>query len=65
MLQLKWQYLQRNITVVDTMMGPIKEALRETFFPTLFGGAEVDTDFGKILGHSVKHGGLGLTNPWS
>ena len=41
-------------------MGPIEEALREKFFPSLFGGEEIDADFRKILGHCVKHGGLGI-----
>ena len=46
-------------------MVPIKENLSETFFPVLFGGEEVDTDFRKILGHSVKYGGLGILDPQS
>ena len=44
-------------------MGPIEEALREKFFPSLFGGEEITDDFPKILGHSVKHGGLGIPDP--
>ena len=44
-------------------MGPIEEALREKFFPSLFGGEEITADFRKILGHSVKHGGLGIPDP--
>ena len=43
------------------MMGPIEETLREKFFPALFGGEEINTDFRKILCPSVKHGGLGIT----
>ena len=27
------------------------------------GGEEINTDFRKILGHSVKHGGLGILDP--
>ena len=54
-LQLEWQYLQRNFPGVGTMMGPIEEALREKFFPALFGGEEITADFRKILGHIVKH----------
>ena len=42
------------------MMGPIEEALREKFFPALFGGEEITADFIEILGHSVKHGYLGI-----
>ena len=45
-------------------MGPIEEALREKFFPLLFGGEEITANFRKILGHSVKHGGLGIPDPW-
>ena len=44
-------------------MGPIEEAIREKFFPALFGGEEIDSDFWKTLCHNVKHGGLGITNP--
>ena len=44
-------------------MGPIEEALREKFFPSLFGKEEIDADFRKILGHGVKHGGLGIPDP--
>ena len=40
------------------MMGPIDEALRDKFFPTLLGGKEINANFRQILGHSVKHGGL-------
>ena len=63
LLQLECQYLQRSVTVVVTLMGPIEEALREIFFPALFGGEEITADFRKILGHSVKHGGLGMLDP--
>ena len=44
-------------------MGPIEEALREKFFPSLFGGEDITTNFQKILGHGVKHGGLGIPDP--
>ena len=44
-------------------MGPIEEALREKFFPLLFGGEEINADFRKILGHGVKNGGLGIPDP--
>ena len=44
-------------------MGPIEEALREKILPSLFGGEDIDADFQKILGHSVNHGGLGITDP--
>ena len=63
-MQLMWQYLQRTIPVVGPLMGPIEEALREKFFPALFGGEEINADFRKILGNSVKHGSLGIPDPW-
>ena len=44
-------------------MGSIEEAVREIFFPTLFGGEKINADFWEILRHSVKHGGLGITEP--
>ena len=45
-------------------MGYIEEALREKVSPLLFGGEEITAKFRKILGHSVKHGGLGIPDPW-
>ena len=33
------------------------------FFPALFGGEDINTNFGQTLGHSVKHGGLGIPDP--
>ena len=62
-MQLDWQYLQRTVPGVGTLIGPIEEALREKFFPVLFGGEEITANFQKILGHSVKHDGLGIPNP--
>ena len=46
-LQLKFQYLKRTVPGVGTLMVPIEEAPRETFFPALFRGKEVDADFRK------------------
>ena len=63
-LQLDSQYLQRTVPGVGTLMGPIQEALREKFFPALFGGEDISTNFPQILVHSVKHGGLGIPDPW-
>ena len=59
-LKLKWNYLQRTVLGVGTLIGPIEEALREKSPPTLFGEEEINFNFRKILGHSVKHGGLGI-----
>ena len=53
-----------NVPVVGTTTGPINYSPRETFFTTLFGGGEVDSDFQKIPYHSAKNGGLGITDPW-
>ena len=44
-------------------MSPIENALINTFLPAIFRGGEVYNDFQKILGHSVKHGGLGIPEP--
>ena len=62
-LQLEWQYMQMTVPGVSTMMGPIEEALRDKLFPALFGGEEITANFRQILGHSVKHGGLGIPYP--
>ena len=37
-LQLEWQYLQMIVPGVGTLMGPIEDALRDTFFPALCRG---------------------------
>ena len=63
MLQLDWQYLQRTVPGVVTLRVPIEEAIRKKFFPALFGGEEINADFRKILRHSVKHEGLGISDP--
>ena len=55
--------MKRTVPRVDTLMGTIEEALREKISTTLFGGEEVNADFRKILGHSVKHGSLGILDP--
>ena len=47
-LQSEWQYLQSTVPGVGTLMGPIEEALREKFFPLLFGGEDITADFLKI-----------------
>ena len=36
-LQSECQYLQSTVPGVGTLMGPIEEALRDRFFPLLFG----------------------------
>ena len=63
LLQLEWQYLQRTVPRVGTLMGPIEEAIRENLFPALFGGEDINANFRKILGHSVKHVGLCIPDP--
>ena len=63
-LQIKWQYLQRTVPGVGTLMGPIEEALREKLFPALFRGEEINANFRKMLRHSIKNGGSGIPKPW-
>ena len=46
------------------MMGPTEDSPREALFSAIFGGEEVSANLREILGHSVKHGGLGITDPW-
>ena len=48
---------------VGTLMSLIVESLREKCFPLLFRGEEITANFRKILGHIVKHGGLGIPDP--
>ena len=44
-------------------MGPIEDALREKLFFALLRGKDINANFRKILGHSVKRGGLGIPDP--
>ena len=44
-------------------MGPIEGALRKKFSPALFRGEDINANFRKILGHSVKHRGLCIPDP--
>ena len=53
-LQLEWQYLQRTVPGVGTLMGPIEEALREKFFPSLFRGEEITSDFRKYWAIALR-----------
>ena len=46
-LQSEWQYLQRTVPGVGTLMGPIEEALRENFSPHYLGGRRSTLTFGK------------------
>ena len=41
----------------------MEDELREAFFPALFVGEEFSADLREILGHSMKHGGLGIPDP--
>ena len=63
LIQSEWQYLQRTVPGVGTLMGPIEEALREKCPPLLFGGEEINAEFRKILGHGVKDGVLCIPVP--
>ena len=63
LLQLEQKCLQKHLSGVGALIGHIEEALREKFFPALFRGEEVDADFQKILGHSVKRGSLIILEP--
>ena len=38
-------------------------ALREKIFPAPFRGDDINTNFRKILGRSVRNGGLGIPDP--
>ena len=60
LLQLEWQYLQRTVPGVGSLIGLIEDSLREAFFPALFGREQVISDLKEILGRSVKRGGLGI-----
>ena len=44
-------------------MGRIEEALREKLFLALFRVEDINAEFRQILGHSIKHDGLGILDP--
>ena len=44
-IQLRRKYPQRTVPGVGTMMGPIEEALRETFSLALFSVDEINSEF--------------------
>ena len=46
-LQSEWQYLQRTVPGVGTLMGLIEEALKVKIFHSLFGGRISQPTFGK------------------
>ena len=48
-LQLEWQYLQRTVPGVGTLMGPIEEALRGISPPRYSGGRISTQTSGKSL----------------
>ena len=43
-LQIQWQYLQRAVSGVGSLMCPIEDSLKEAFFPTLLVAEEVSSD---------------------
>ena len=41
----------------------MEDSLKEAFLAALFGGGKVSSDLRELLGHSVKHEGLGIPYP--
>eukprot|EP00957_Ditylum_brightwellii_P181003 13789522-Ditylum_brightwellii.AAC.1 len=64
-LQSEWQYLQRTVPGVGQLMGPIEAALRDKFFPALFGELDLEEveALQAVWGHSVKRASLGIPDP--
>ena len=62
-LQLEWKYPQRTVPGVGSLMGPIEDALKEAFFPALFGEEKIRSNLREILGHCVKQGGICIPDP--
>ena len=63
MMQVMWQYLQRTVPGVGTLMDPIDLSLREEFTPTANRGEEVDDDLIELLGYVLKQVGIGIPYP--
>ena len=62
-LKLKGQYLQRNVPGSGALMEIIESVLRVGFFPSLFGGEEVDDSLRELLRHVVNQVGIGIPYP--
>ena len=63
-LKLNWQYLQRNVARVGTLVEMIESALKGGVFPTLSGGEELDDDLREVLGHGAKRCDIDIPDPW-
>ena len=64
-LQGEWQYLQRMVAGVGEKFAPIEEAISDTFFPALAGGAdgELTEQHQRLRRIGAKEGGLGIRSP--
>ena len=65
-LQAEWQYVCRVVPGIAAELAPVETAIRSNFLPSLFGGSTpmaIDDDFRRLLGHSVKMGGIGIRDP--
>ncbi|KAL7461468.1 hypothetical protein ACHAXS_001898, partial [Conticribra weissflogii] len=65
-LQAEWQYVCRVVPGIAQALAPVEAAIRSDFLPALFGGTtpmSIDDDFRRLLGHSVKMGGIGIRDP--
>eukprot|EP00957_Ditylum_brightwellii_P136372 10400517-Ditylum_brightwellii.AAC.1 len=61
-LQAEWQYLQRTVPRVGNHMGALEALLADDFIPALFGGLPPE-GIRAVLAHSIKNGGLAISNP--
>ena len=52
-----------NVPGVSSIIDPIEYSLREAFFLAIFGLEEVSANLREILGHIMKPGDLGTSDP--
>ena len=62
-LKHKWTYLIRTIPDVESLLQPLKEAIRHKFLSSLTGRSALSNDTRYLLALPVRHGELGIINP--
>ena len=62
LLQCQWMFLMRIFPGHSHLFEPLRDAIRRTFWPCLFGGA-VDDREADLFSLSTRLGGLGIRDP--
>ena len=62
-LQQEWAFIQRVTPVVGDSLGPVEEALKDTYMPALFEGLREGVTEQGVTCLPVKQAGLALPDP--